>query len=278
MPTYCKEHKRQATYNIEGQPPRFCSKCKTEDMVDVRNKRCHCGKSQPIYNFKGQKAEYCVVCKTDDMINVKSKRCQCGLAIPIYNFKGLKAKYCIDCKDDDMIDVNNKRCIHDKRRCWDCNPLDLLKYICRGRIRDIFPKHPNPEELLGTIDYQIVYNHIKSQMSNDMTCLNYGRGSDEWSLDHIIPILFDNPTDEEMKQRLHWSNLQPLFGNNQKQNTVRLEDIQTLANNWDTLTPELQIQVHHIRHNDDTLLYGILPKEEKKQKFKLVLKSKSKLN
>jgi len=239
MPSKCKIHGTQASFNVEGQPARFCAKCKTENMIDVNSRKCQCGLSRPTYNFKGQKAEYCIECKTEN-----------------------------------MIDVNNKRCIHNKRYCWDCDPIGLLKHACRGRIRQIFPKHTNPDELLGITDYQIVYNHIKSQMTTDMTCLNYGKGAKQWSLDHIIPILFDNPTKEEIKQRLHYSNLQPLFGNRKKSNIVRLEDIQTLANNWDTLTPELQIQVHHIRHNDDTLLYGILPKEEKKQKIKLVLKSK----
>jgi len=239
MPSYCKEHKTRANFNYKGLPAKFCAKCKTDDMVDVRSKKCHCGLSQPNFNFKG-----------------------------------LKAEYCIECKTENMIDVHNKKCIHNKQFCWDCCPLELLKRICRLRIRQIFPKHPNPEEVLGTINYQIVYNHIKSQMTKEMTYLNYGNGSKQWSLDHIIPIMFDNPTDEETIQRLHYSNLQPMFGNSKKHNSMRLEDIYTLANHWDTLTPELQIQVHHIRHNDDKLLYGILPVEEKKQKFKLILKSK----
>jgi len=240
--TKCEKHGTRACFNIPGLPARFCAKCKTENMVNVNSRKCQCKKSQPIYNFKGLKADFCSECKSENMINVISRRC-----------------------------------IHNKIWCWDCNPIDLLQNACRNRIRYFFPKHTNPDELLGTTDYQIVYNHIKSQITNDMTCLNYGNGSKQWSLDHIIPILFDNPTIEEMKQRLHYSNLQPLFGNRQKKNTIRVEDIQTLANNWDTLTPELQIQVHHIRHNDDTLLYGILPKEEKKQKFKLILKNKPKL-
>jgi len=237
MPSKCKEHGTYANYNIPGLPPRFCAKCKTDNMVNVKNKRCQCGNHNPIYNLKGLKPEYCSECKLTDMVNVVSKRC-----------------------------------IHNKFYCWDCCPLELLKYNCRLRIREIFPKHPNPDELLGTIDYQIVYNHIKSQMTKDMNGQNYGKGTKQWSLDHIIPILFDNPTTEEMIQRLHYSNLQPLFGNRKKSNIVRLEDIYVLASHWDLLTPELQIQVHHIRHNDDTLLYGILPTQEKKQKMKLILK------
>ena len=72
-------------------------------------KRCECGKSQPTFNLKGLKAEYCSECKTDDMINVKNKRCHCGKTQPNFNLKGLKAEYCSECKTDEMIDVKSKR-------------------------------------------------------------------------------------------------------------------------------------------------------------------------
>ena len=34
--------------------------------------RCHCGKSQPYFNLPGLKAGYCSKCKTDDMINIRN--------------------------------------------------------------------------------------------------------------------------------------------------------------------------------------------------------------
>ena len=43
-------------------------------MINVKLKRCHCGKTQPIFNYQGLKAEYCSECKLDDMINLKNKK------------------------------------------------------------------------------------------------------------------------------------------------------------------------------------------------------------
>jgi len=228
--TKCKIHGTYASYNVEGLTARFCAKCKTEDMVDVVHKRCHCRKSQPTFNYKG-----------------------------------LKAKYCVECKTDDMIDVGNKKCIHKKQYCWDCYPLELLKHSQRMRIRHFFPKHPNPDELLGTDDYQIVYNHIKSQLTDDMTYENYGKGSDQWSLDHILPIMYNDPNVQQIKNRLHYTNIQPTFNNNSKHNTLRQEDIEHLVKHYNSLSNELK--------NDLTLIDNFYaPVEEPKKKMKLILK------
>jgi hypothetical protein len=46
------------------------------------------------------------------MINVKSKKCACGKAIPNYNYEGeTTAKYCASCKEDTMVNVKSKKCI-----------------------------------------------------------------------------------------------------------------------------------------------------------------------
>lgn len=36
---------------------------------------------------------------------------------------------------------------------------------------------------------------------------NYG----EWEIDHIVPIMYNNPTLTEVEQRLHWTNTQPMW-------------------------------------------------------------------
>jgi hypothetical protein len=194
-----------------------------------------------------------------------------------YGLVNQRPTHCNIHKLTGMIDVKHRKCIHGRQKCWDCSPLELLQHVCRKRIRDFFRGYSDPEKLLGTSNYQIIYDHIKLQMTPNMTCLNYGNRRFQWSLDHIISIMFNNPTNEEIEQRFHYSNLQPMFGNSKKQNMVRLEDIQTLANHWDTLTPQLQNQVYQIRNRSDTLLYDALSKREKKQKIKLILKSKPNL-
>ena len=126
-PDRCKEHKEDRihqysvckcgeaypTYNEPGETkPLCCSQCKTESMVNVKNKRCQCGKAQPHFNEPGEtKPLYCGDCKTETMVNVKSKRCKCGKAQPTYNEPGeAKAICCSQCKTETMVNVIDKRC------------------------------------------------------------------------------------------------------------------------------------------------------------------------
>jgi hypothetical protein len=40
-----------------------------------------------------------------------------------------------------------------------------------------------------------------------MSWTNYG----EWEIDHIIPLMYENPTLDDIVARLHWTNTQPLW-------------------------------------------------------------------
>ena len=96
----CKCGKTQPRFNEPGETQAICcNQCKTDTMIDVKNKKCKCGKSQPIYNEPGEThAICCSQCKTDTMVNVKDKRCKanseyyCGIA-GNRKYKG----YCTSC-------------------------------------------------------------------------------------------------------------------------------------------------------------------------------------
>ena len=99
-------------FNIPGEMKPICCKvCKTDDMIDVKNKKCSCGK-QPSFNIPGQiKGICCKDCKTDEMINVISKRCPCGTLLPKFNIPGANTGICcMKCKTDDMVNVVHKKC------------------------------------------------------------------------------------------------------------------------------------------------------------------------
>ena len=98
-------------YNTLGKTKGVCcSKCKTDDMINIMDKKCPCGKI-PKFNVPGEtKGVCCKGCKTSEMIDVTHKKCPCG-KIPVYNTPGeTKGICCSKCKTDDMIDVVNKRC------------------------------------------------------------------------------------------------------------------------------------------------------------------------
>ena len=109
----CKCGRSQPNYNEPGEKtPICCVSCKTNTMIDVKNKKCKCSKAQPIYNEPGEtKAVCCVSCKTNTMIDVKNKKCRCGKSRPYFNEPGEKTPiYCKECKTSTMVDVKHKKC------------------------------------------------------------------------------------------------------------------------------------------------------------------------
>ena len=129
----CVCGKSRPYFNIECETiPLYCSKCKTDEMVDVIHQNCVCGKSRPSYNNKGEiKALYCYQCKTDEMVDVLNKKCFCGMAQPSYNNKGeIKALYCVKCKKDEMVDVINQKCVCGKAQPFYNNKGEIKALYC----------------------------------------------------------------------------------------------------------------------------------------------------
>ena len=162
-PERCKEHKedRKKQYHIcrcgKHQPSfglptdkraSYCIKCKTDEMVDIKSKKCkknNCD-TQPTFNFKGEKIPlYCKNHSKENMINVKSRRCKedsCN-KIPIYNFKNEKIPlYCKNHAKENMIDVKHKKC----KNCADWPDFQFAnkkyKNYCARCFQRLFPKDP----------------------------------------------------------------------------------------------------------------------------------------
>jgi len=79
---------KRASFNVQGEPARFCKNCANDNMVNVVSKMCECGKARPSFNIPGKKATHCVDCKRDNMVDVKNKLCECGKARPSFNIPG----------------------------------------------------------------------------------------------------------------------------------------------------------------------------------------------
>ena len=110
MPRKCSCGK-QSSFNVPGETKPICCKiCKTDDMIDIVNKRCPCGKI-PNFNVPGEtKGICCFKCKTGGMVDVVSKRCPCGFR-PSFNIPGESTGVCCKrCKTDEMIDVMHQKC------------------------------------------------------------------------------------------------------------------------------------------------------------------------
>ena len=67
--------------------------------------------------------------------------------------------------------------------------------------------------------------HIEKQFKEGMTWDNYGRSSvgnnKHWEVDHIIPINYENPSLEDVKERLVYSNCQPMWAEENRSKSNR---------------------------------------------------------
>ena len=83
-------------------------------MIDVKSVRCFCKLAQPTFNLPGLRAKFCQRCKSADMVDVKSRMCsKCQERIASFNFTGSRPDRCAACKDPGMVDLCNPKCL-----CW----------------------------------------------------------------------------------------------------------------------------------------------------------------
>jgi len=125
---------------------------------------------------------------------------------------GKRRSICVDCSGASVCEHGRQR-----YRCKDCDPAGHLHHVVSGRIYQALKRNKTDsslEYLSCTIDE--LRAHIELQFSTRgdvaMTWENYGT---EWHIDHVKPIRFKEggevPTLEQVKERLHWTNTQPLW-------------------------------------------------------------------
>ena len=103
----------------------------------------------------------------------------------------------------------NSKSIYAKRRK---RPYEKLAATIRSRIKDVLRNGyytPRTEKLLGCT-FKELKNHLESQFKEGMSWENYGFYG--WHADHIIPLSsFNLNNEEEQKKAFHFTNLQPLW-------------------------------------------------------------------
>ncbi len=101
-------------------------------------------------------------------------------------------------------------CKHNKRRdnCDICDPHAYIKHIVSCCVRNALgsSKSKKSLEYIGC-DAAFLRSHLENQFKDGMTWENQG----EWHIDHIVPIMYNNPSLEEVIERLHYTNLQPMW-------------------------------------------------------------------
>ena len=196
------EHNKQRTRCIEcggghiceHNNQRFrCKECKKEGVG---------GKSLCDHNRRCSQCKYCK-----------------GASICVHN---RQRHGCKECKGSSICQHNRERyickdcqgggiCEHNRRRsmCKECDVIGYISHTIRSRIRDSIKR----EKSKASIEYlgcsiEEFKEHIEKQFKPDMTWENHG---DVWHIDHVIPLKYDNPTIEQVIERLHWKNTQPMY-------------------------------------------------------------------
>lgn len=194
-----------------------CAKCKIEKEVTefVKNKK---NKDRLTYTCKSCSKEYRENNKQrskEYYKNNKERLKQYYLANKEL-IKEYKKKY----------RENNKELIKERRKQYRENnkehrneyirerrkvdPLFKMSSNLRTRTSQAFKnkgysKNTKTQEMLG-VDWEVCKAHIERQFTKGMKWSNHG----EWHIDHIIPLA-SAKTEEGLKKLCHYSNLQPLW-------------------------------------------------------------------
>lgn len=85
-----------------------------------------------------------------------------------------------------------------------------LKCVVRSRIKRAIEKNYKRGLAINSLGCSIeqLKMHLENQFTDNMSWNNYGK----WQIDHIVPLaIFDLTNTEQLKVALHYSNLQPLW-------------------------------------------------------------------
>ena len=108
-----------------------------------------------------------------------------------------------------------------QRKRWLSIPQNKIAQTLRGRIRVALKgiaKLKSSEELTGC-SFEQLKIHIEKQFKDGMTWNNYGK----WHIDHIKPcVSFDLTKQEEQEKCFHYTNLQPLWADENLSKGIKL--------------------------------------------------------
>jgi hypothetical protein len=108
----CDDHHPEESFTPSGLKDK---RCKIAQKKRDESKNCvECKKVIASYGLNdGGKATHCKSCKTDEMVDVRSKRCACPEAQRAsFALPGDPPSCCKSCKQPGMVDVVSKRCAY----------------------------------------------------------------------------------------------------------------------------------------------------------------------
>lgn len=169
-----------------------------------RKSRCKECQGSEICPHK-KRVDLCIICKPHMFCEHKRQKHICvecsGASVCEHNRRKVS---CVECSGASICD-------HKKLRstCRICDFSGYLSCIVRTAVwRGLKSDKKNHSiDYLGcSIEEYKVY--LEDQFKEGMSWDNYG---DLWHIDHKVPLRYDSPSEEDMFDRLHYSNTQPLL-------------------------------------------------------------------
>lgn len=170
------------------------------NKLRTRCKDCGGGSYCSHNKFRG----LCIHCDGSQLCihGVERRRCIPCDGSEVCIHKRVKSR-CRDCG-------GNQICTHSilRNSCNICDPKNALKLKVSNAIR----RHLRCKKSKKTIEYLgcnigEYIKYLEQQFDDKMTWDNYG----EWEIDHIVPVKYNNPDLDTIKQRLHYTNTQPMW-------------------------------------------------------------------
>jgi len=182
----------------------LCDNCRSQGMCfhNLQRRKCKLcnAKLVCIHNKNNYK---CRICGRGTCIHKKDKSvCRaCNLLQCDHN---MVRHLCDLCRSSGLC-IHNKR----KQRCSTCDPVGHLKDTMRKRILHMLStnKSKHTFEYIGCTVEELK-KHLEHRFQPGMTWDN----RKDWHVDHIRPLNPEYPiTHEELIKRFHYTNLQPLW-------------------------------------------------------------------
>jgi hypothetical protein len=233
---YIENREKIKQYRIENREKKKQYRIENREKIKNKKKQYYIENREKIKQYyienieeiKKKKKQYCIenieeIKKKnkqyyiENIEKIKNKNKQYYIE-NIEEIKKKKKQYCIENREkikQYYIENREKKNEYDKkRRQTDINYKILI--TLRNRIRNALKnkkeiKSKKTLELLGC-SLKEARNYIQSQFKEGMTWENHGYKG--WHIDHIIPCAaFDLTDPEQQKKCFHYTNLQPLWWN-----------------------------------------------------------------
>ncbi len=215
---------REKSKCVHGKHHGYCKECHSSQFCEHDRRRTTCKecKGGSICEH-AKRRDHCKICSPRSFCVHGTQIAQCtkcgGVSVCKHNRVRSRCKIC---KGGSVCEHDKIRCVcvlcdgghiceHKKNRSA-CNICDPATYLTRQVRHHVWYALKNNKKYSTTdylgCDIATYRQYIEEQFTDEMSWDNYG----VWHIDHITPIKYGDPTIDEVANRLHYTNTQPMWG------------------------------------------------------------------